>query len=105
MIEGEGHLATSGVALEELLEGRVRLAPASQRGKRLTELLVRERQLRLEPDRLLEAGHSFFEALLQREHAAQVLVQVRKVRLQRDGLAHDLLRFREAPLFAERIAE
>ena len=69
------------------------------------ELLVRERQSRLELDGPLEARHRLLEALLQREHAAEILVQVREVRLQRRSrAARSAPPPRSAPA-CERVAE
>jgi hypothetical protein len=64
-----------------------------------------ERQARLELDRLLEALHGFLEALLQRQHAAEILVQVRQVRRQRDRQANRALGVRVAFLLAQRVTE
>ncbi len=55
--------ARPGSCSNQLLEGLVRLVAASERGERLPELLARERQVRLEPDRRLEARHCLLEAL------------------------------------------
>ena len=56
VVERERHFATPAVAIEELLESRVRLAPAAERRERLAELLVRQRQTRLEADRPSKQG-------------------------------------------------
>ena len=82
MIEREGNLSLVGVLLEELLEGRIGIPPTAKRGQHFPELPVRERQSRLETNRLTKAGYCFLEALLQGKNAAQVLVQVREIRLQ-----------------------
>ncbi len=66
---------------------------------------MREWKPRLEPNCLLEARHRILEPLLHRENAAQVFVQMWKIRLQRDRLANDLLGFRVARLLPEGVTE
>ena len=71
-------MPASGILLEQVLERLVRLRAAAERRERLAQLLVRKRQSRLELDGALEARHRLLEAPLQRQHAAEVLVQVRE---------------------------
>ena len=93
------------IATAVLRDMGIGLVAAPQRGERLAELAVHERQPRLQADGLAEAGLGLREALLHCEDAPEVLVQVREFRLERDCLADDLFRFRVARLFHEGIAQ
>ena len=105
VFERDRYLALVGILLDVLLERLIGLRTAAERGERLAELAARQRQPRLELDRPLQALHRFLEALLHAQKAAEVLVQMRKVRLERQRLAHDLLSFGVARLFHERVPQ
>jgi hypothetical protein len=88
-----------------VFELRIRFVAAAQRRECLAKLAVREGQARLQANRLAITWLRLFEALLHREYAAEILMQVREVGPERDRLAHDLLRFGVARLFQERMPE
>ena len=105
VIHRECDLSLARRLVEELFEGRIGLAASVEQRKRLPELLVRTRQSGFELDCPLEARHRLFVTTLQREYAAEILVQMREVRPQRQRKPHGLLGLRVARLLGKCMAK
>ena len=87
MIRAFGDAATHRIAVEERLEVAIGFFALPQRGQRFAELAVRQRHLGRQRKRLAEVLHRLVEAARGHEHAAEILMQDRGLRAERESAA------------------